>query len=87
MSIILPKDIFPAGRSTVEVKGSFGWSECPPADIKICAILLTVMMWKGHSNGDIGSESIGDYSINFKNEQSITELKEVKKILDKYKKL
>lgn len=86
--IILENDYFPADYKNVSITGKFGYSECAPADIIMCATILASKMYKGNIKTDITAEKIGDYSINYKNDSgddTFKDLVAVKNILDSYK--
>lgn len=78
---------FTKGLANVRVTGKFGWSECPPADIKFAATIIASGMYRNNSSKDVASERIGEYSVSYTSEQGWRDLNTVKGILDSYKKL
>lgn len=87
MRLAIVNNRFISSRKSIKVTGRFGYSECPPDDIKLMATILSASMYKGKSSAEIASEKIGDYSVSFENEEGITDLSNIKKMLNKYKKL
>jgi hypothetical protein len=87
IKVIMEDDYFPYDYKNITITGKWGWSECPPDDIKLVATELASKMYKGNIKTNITSESIGDYSVNYKNDEENKSLSSVKMILDKYKQL
>ena len=86
LTVNSPIGNFPKGRKMVKVTGVWGKKSAVPADIELAAtILLSGIVEKGIKGGTVASESLGDYSVSFKDVESLADVMDVKDILQKYK--
>jgi len=73
------------GTRRVKITGDWNMSS-PPKDIELAAtMLLAGIIEKGLKGGSVQSESLGDYSVTFKDIDMISESMGVFEILDRYK--
>lgn len=87
--ILLKSGCFTIGRQNNRITAKWGYSVAVPADISWIATLLVSSVYKTGTTQNvsgISAEKIGDYSINFKTENELSDFNKAKKILDSYKK-
>ena len=86
---IVSKDYaFTSGLQNQKVTARWGNSDCVPDDIKfIATILASGMYLNSKGAGSITSESIGQYSVSYKNDNNWSDFKSIYSVLDRYKKL
>jgi len=72
---------------SVKVNASFGYSDDPPEEIKLCATRLMVHLLNTRLKGadNIKSENLGDYSISYGDIDEASNLLGVTNILDQYR--
>lgn len=81
--------VFSRGEQNIEVKAKWGYSvECPD-DISFATTILVAgtINFAGEMAGEIKSESIGSFSVTYKDEQGWQDFNRVKEILQKYTKI
>jgi len=79
---------FREGLQNVKITATFGYSRFPSEDIIQAATRLAVLIYNKGETGrleGVESESIGDYSVSYKDETIQAEMNDIKAILDKYK--
>jgi hypothetical protein len=72
----------------IYVKGRWGYSEEAPADIENVATVLVagIINYSWNAEGEIASESIGQYSVSYKTEKQWTDFERVPETLNSYTK-
>jgi len=84
--LIRKNNVFTRDFKNVSVEGKFGVADCPPADIKMVATILTAGLYQSsRGGGEVLSEKIGNYSVSYTNDQQ-SDFENVKEILDNYRK-
>lgn len=81
--------VFPYGNGNVKVTAKWGYSTACPADISQVATIIASFLYKYGASGSIGglkSESIGEYSVSYKDTSELSNLLMVNDILSLYKK-
>lgn len=80
---------FTKGEQNIEVKAKWGYSIDCPADIAFATLILVVgiINFSGNMEGEIKSESIGSYSVTYKDKTSWQDFDRAKRILQQYKKI
>src|SRR6056297_1196465 len=76
------------GLNNHRITAKWGYSEEAPADIKFATTVLVngVIKENNTTKGDIERESIGEYSVAFKDQKEKSDYKRAMEILDNYKK-
>lgn len=78
--------VWPSGARRVKVTGVWGEKSTVPEDIELAAtILVSSVVEKGLKGGTIATESLGDYSVAFKDVDTLANVMDVKEILNRYK--
>jgi len=80
---------FTKGEQNIKVKAKWGSSvDCPP-DISFVATVLVagIVNYSLNAEGEVKSESIGGYSVTYKDEKQWQDLERAKEILQGYKKI
>lgn len=83
--LILEDDYFDKGLQNVEVSAKWGYSEEVPDDIKFAVTVLVAGIVNDQSGEGVSSETIGPYSVTYKDKKELSDFENVKKILEKYK--
>ncbi|HEY1037153.1 MAG TPA: hypothetical protein VGE62_01065 [Candidatus Paceibacterota bacterium] len=86
--ITLRSGSFTKGLQNIELKGKFGLFIETPADIELCATMLTAEIIKPSLpkvDTDIKSESIGNYSVTYTDIKSVPGSERFTQMLDPYK--
>lgn len=79
------RSTFPDWSRAVKVTGVFGYAT-PPNDIKLAALKLAAKTINdGLKGGQVSSESLGSYSVNYKDLDEVSESMGIKNILDQYR--
>lgn len=86
-SIILDYQVFSESRKNVKITGKFGWNECIPREVIFCATAIAALLYKRKETSDITSERIGDYQVSYQAIEGISDLNNIKKLLNRYRKL
>lgn len=74
------------GKKRIKITGVWGHSTSVPKDIELAAtMLVSGIIKKGLTGGEIQSESLGDYSVTFASMDVVAENMGVMEILDRYK--
>lgn len=77
---------FPEGSKRVKINAVWGSGATVPDDVQLAAtILLSGIIEKGLKGGQISSESLGDYTVSFSSMETLSDIMNVKSILDHYK--
>lgn len=78
---------FPLGDRTVKVTGKFGHTTVPApvkfAGIQLCAKIIN----EGLRGGQVSSETLGSYTVNYREVDEVAESMGVKNILDMYRRV
>jgi len=78
--------IWSIGKQRIKITGVWGESSTVPKDIELAATMLVAgIVEKGLKGGSVQSESLGDYSVTFKNIDDISSVMGVREILNHYK--
>lgn len=79
--------VFPKGSQNVVVSAKWGYSVNVPQDIRLaCAGLVAGIINRLlNYEGEVVSESVGPYSVTYKNEQGWNDFENIKKTLQNYK--
>jgi len=74
---------------SVKINASFGYSDTPPEDIKLCATRLMAHLLNTRLKGgdNVTEESLGDYRVNYGEVDEAADVLGVKNILDQYRNL
>jgi hypothetical protein len=86
--IHLRSSIWGVGVGNHQITAKWGFSLTAPDDIVWVATFLASTVYQTGINGNVGgvsSERIGEYSVNFKNENELSEFKKAEDILNNYK--
>ena len=86
----LKNDIWQTGMQNHSVKAKWGYSLACPDDISFATLVLASGMYmfnRGGASGGVNSESIGNYSVSYENEEGWKNYKRAISILDGYKKI
>lgn len=76
---------WPDWRRAVKVTGTFGYAT-PPADIKLAALKLAAeIINEGLKGGQVSSESLGSYSVSYKQVDEKAKAMGIMNILDQYR--
>lgn len=80
---------FASGEQNIEVKAQWGYSVKCPADINFATTVLVagIINFSGNMEGEVKSESIGSYSVTFKEAKDWQDFERAKEILQQYKKI
>ena len=79
---------FTIGDQNIAVEAKWGYSEYCPAAIKLATIILTVgVMNYGKGSKTVRSETIGNYSVTYKDELGWQDFDKAMAILNQYKKI
>ena len=83
----LIKGYFPAGTQNVAITGDWGYAEEVPEDIKfVCTVLVSGIIQQSLSHeGEVKSESVGSWSITYKDEKQWRDFERIESILERYK--
>lgn len=86
---IVSKDyVFTLGLQNQRVTAKWGNSDCIPDDIKFMATVLASGMYlNAKGAGSISSESIGQYTVSYKNDNNWSDFKAIYSVLDRYRRL
>lgn len=76
---------WPTGLKRIKITGEWGEASTPKDIVFAATVLLSGIVEKGLKGGSIQSESLGDYSVTFREMDIISNDMGVKEILDKYK--
>lgn len=70
----------------IYVKGRWGYSETPPMDIQTVATVLVagIINYSWNADGEIASETIGRYTVSYKNEKQWQDFDRIDPILQSY---
>lgn len=84
----LRNGVFGTGKQNITATGKWGFSEEPPGDIQLCATVLVsgIINYSYSSDGEVQSESIGRYSVTYKDDKQWSDFERVPKVLESYKK-
>lgn len=82
-------DYFTIGEQNIEVKAKWGFSEACPADISFVVTILVagIINFSGDMEGEVKTESIGNYSVTYKDKKDWQDFERAQKILRQYSKL
>ena len=80
--------IFPRGSQNIVVSGKWGFSEETPGDIEMTATVLVagIINFAHQSDGEVQSETIGRYSVTYKNDTQWADFERVPEVLKSYRK-
>ena len=80
---------FASGEQNIEVKAKWGYSVDCPADINFATTVLVagIINFSGSMEGEVKSETIGSYSVTFKDAKDWQDFERAKQILQQYKKI
>jgi len=80
---------FTEGEQNISVKAKWGYSIACPSDISFACMIFTVgvINYSGDMEGEIKSESIGSYTVSFKDDKDWQDFERAKEILQNYKAL
>lgn len=80
---------FPCARRSVHVTARWGYSDIVPDDIKLATTILVagIINYSNKADGEIKTMSIGRYSVTYKDDKGWEDMENVRRILDRYKKL
>jgi len=86
--IILKSSQFILGRQLIKLTARFGYSEAVPADVKLAATILVagILNYSNNTKGKVQSETVGRYSVTYKNEKGFTDYRNAIAIIKSYKK-
>jgi len=84
--IKLKNGYFTQGDQNVEIVAKWGYSEKCPADIKLATTIFVagIINYSLSTEGEVKSESIGDYSVTFKEEKQWQDFEYAKNLLNQY---
>lgn len=87
--IKLINDIFTIGDQNIKITAQWGYSEECPKDIKfVCTVLVAgIINYSLSAEGEVKSESIGNYSVTFKDERQWQDFEQARAILESYRKI
>ena len=78
--------VWSEGKQRIKITGLWGNSVSVPKDIELVATMLVAgIIEKGMKGGSVQSETLGDYSVSFKDIDNISSVMGVKEILQRYK--
>jgi len=77
--------VWPSLKYSVKINATWGWSASAPEEIKLAATRMLSKVIDNRSGGEMTSESLGDYSISYKDIDEAAEVLGVKDILDQYR--
>jgi len=80
--------IFPRGQQNITVSGKWGFSEETPGDIEMAATVLVagIINFAHQSDGEVQSETIGRYSVTYKDDRQWADFERVPEVLKSYRK-
>ena len=85
-----PIAVFPKGRQNIKVYADFGYSTEVPKDVQLASTMIVANIIRDgclDSAGHIDSERLGEYSVSFKDIDSIADRLGVKQLLSPYRKI
>jgi len=85
--IVLAGTVFAKGNQNVTIKAKWGYSVEAPDDIKFAATVMVagIINYSLNAEGETQSESIGSYSVSYKNEKQWQDFDRIQAILKYYK--
>lgn len=81
--------VFPAyPPQSISIKARWGYSESVPADIRNAATVLVagIINYSWNAEGEVKSESIGRYSVTYKDEKQWSDFERLESVLQSYQK-
>jgi len=80
---------FTKGEQNIKVEAKWGYSVACPADIAFAALVLVagIINFSGIMEGEIKSETIGAYSVTYKDKKDWQDFERAKRILEQYTKV
>lgn len=86
--IELDQQIFPQGKQNIIVKAFWGYSAEVPEDLKFALVVLVsgIINYGNNADGEVKSESIGAYSVTYKDEKQWQDFERAQEIIETYKK-
>lgn len=75
---------FPRGIQNVSVTARWGYMESVPKDIQLATTILVagIILAQTNQEGEVKSETIGNYTVSYATEKQISDFENAKKILD-----
>lgn len=78
---------FYKGKQNIKINAEWGYSQTAPKDIEFATTVMVAGIINSNQNFEgIGAESIGDYSITYKDDKQLQDYKKAISILDSYTK-
>lgn len=78
--------VWSGGKQRIKITGLWGHGSTAPEDVELAATMLVAgIVEKGMKGGTVQSETLGDYTVTFKDIDNISSVMGVKEILKKYK--
>jgi len=87
--IYLVNDIFSRGHQNIEIEAKWGYSATVPDDIRLAATILVagIILFSNNLSQQKRSESLGDYTVSYKDDRGWQDFDRAKNILDSYRKI
>ena len=82
-------DYFTVDEQNIEVKGKWGYSAVCPAEISFVVTVLVagIINFSGDMEGEVKTESIGNYSVSYKDAKDWQDFERAKLILERFRRI